>query len=187
MDPSSVVNPFALFGLKPTFEIDGQQLAETFRSLQRVVHPDRFANASDQERRQSVEQAAAVNDAYQVLRDPVLRGRSLLALRGVDAKEDAGTFQDTAFLMEQMELRERLGDIRESSDPFRLLVEIKELLRERRVAMINEVSAFFRTDTPEAWSQAAEKIRQLRFFDRLTEEAITLEDRYYCSPSGSAD
>ena len=51
-------NHFELFKLPVAFEVDTQQLAERYRELQRTLHPDRYANASDRERRLSIQHAA---------------------------------------------------------------------------------------------------------------------------------
>ncbi len=181
-------NPFERFGIAPIFDIDEPHLAETFRRLQRVVHPDRHAGGSEQERQRSVEQAAAVNEAFRTLRDPVRRARCLLALRGVDTQEGVRTFRDPVFLMDQMELRARLEEAREAPDPLGLLSEVKEVLQKRRVALIGEVSGFLRQDTPESLGQAAERVRRLGFFERIAEEANLLEERLTdCLPRGGMD
>ncbi|CAK0781494.1 (Fe-S) cluster biosynthesis co-chaperone HscB [Gammaproteobacteria bacterium] len=171
-------NPFELFGLTPSFEIDEQRLATTFRSVQRAVHPDRYAGGSDQERRWAVERAAAVNDAYQLLRDPLRRARYLLSLRGVETQEEGNTVMDTSFLMGQMELREQLGEVREAADPVTALAAVKNTLQERRAVLLGELGECLRADTDESLAQAAEKVRRLRFFNRLVEEATMLEERY---------
>ncbi|CAK0771946.1 (Fe-S) cluster biosynthesis co-chaperone HscB [Gammaproteobacteria bacterium] len=175
-------NPFELFGLTSTFEIDEQSLAVTFRSIQRLVHPDRYAGGSGQERRQAVERAAAVNGAYQILRDPVRRARYLLSLRGVETQEEGNTIMDPAFLMEQMELREQLGEVPETSDPVNVLAALKARLQERRTALLGELGAYLSTDTAESLVLAAERVRRLRFFDRLIQDATTLEERYLDVP-----
>ena len=94
---------FVLFDLPVSFDVDLGALAERYREAQRAVHPDKFANASEAERRLSVQMAARVNEAHRVLKDPLARGRYLLELRGVDL-DDMDTRFDGAFLMEQMEL-----------------------------------------------------------------------------------
>ena len=45
---------FALFDLKPDFELDLAQLADRYRELARQVHPDRFADAGESEQRQGI-------------------------------------------------------------------------------------------------------------------------------------
>ena len=122
-------NHFELFGLPLSFEVDQQQLAERYRSLQRTVHPDRFANASDQERRLSVQRAAQINEALQTLKSPIQRARYMLELRGVEFDEQRDTAIDPLFLMEQMELREALAEIPNSADALGKLGRLQDDIR----------------------------------------------------------
>ena len=75
-------NYFELFGLPVGYIVDAKALAERYRELQRIVHPDRFANASDQERRLSVQGAALINEAYETLKDPIARSTPAQKPRG---------------------------------------------------------------------------------------------------------
>ncbi|MES9845310.1 MAG: Fe-S protein assembly co-chaperone HscB, partial [Candidatus Sedimenticola sp. 6PFRAG5] len=77
-------NYFELFGLPAGYIIDAEQLSGRYRELQRVVHPDRYANASDQERRLSMQGATRINEAFDTLKDPIQRARYLLSLNGID-------------------------------------------------------------------------------------------------------
>jgi molecular chaperone HscB len=101
-------NHFELFGLPVGFALDRELLAERFRALQDAVHPDRFARASDQERRLSMQASTRVNEGFQVLKDPLQRALYLLGLHPDPSAEAVP--QDPGFLMEQMELRETLAD-----------------------------------------------------------------------------
>lgn len=170
-------NPFKLFGLEPIFEINETQLAATFRNLQRAVHPDRYVNASDQERRWALEQAAAVNQAYQILRDPIQRARYLLTLHGIII-EDQNTLIDPNFLIEQIDLRERLEEIRRTADPFINLNSVKLDLNKRRTTLISELSKCLSSSDQKALINASDIVQRLRFFERLIEEARSLEDHY---------
>ena len=71
-------NFFELFNLPIGFEIDTQDLAERYRSLQAAVHPDKFASSSDLERRIAIQQSARINEAFQTLKNPLQRARYLL-------------------------------------------------------------------------------------------------------------
>ena len=59
---------FALFGLPRAFRIDAATLDARYRELQAEVHPDRFANAGDADRRRSMQWATKANEAYQALK-----------------------------------------------------------------------------------------------------------------------
>ncbi len=77
-------------------------LDAAFRGRSLQVHPDRFARASDRERRLAAERTAAVNEAHRTLRSPQARAEYLLTLAGVPL--DGPT--DPSLLMELMESRE---------------------------------------------------------------------------------
>lgn len=104
---------FALFDLPRQYAIDGAVLHERYRALQRASHPDSHAAAPEQSKRLAVQLAARVNEAYRVLKDPLLRARYWLELHGAALNDEAQTVRDGAFLMAQMELRERLGDLKQ--------------------------------------------------------------------------
>ena len=61
----AAMNPFEIFGLKPQFRIDKQKLDEKYFEIQKKVHPDRFASASDTEKRVAQQWATLINDAFQ--------------------------------------------------------------------------------------------------------------------------
>jgi len=91
------VNYFELFGLNDQFEINTKQLAEVYQSLQKTVHPDRFAHASSQEQLVAVQKSSMINDAYQTLKNPLPRAHYMLTLRGADLPSEQASFGDTEF------------------------------------------------------------------------------------------
>src|SRR5687767_15645461 len=99
---------FDLFGLAPTFSIEGEALERSYREIQSRVHPDRFAHAGDAERRASMQWTTRVNEAYRILQDPVQRAKHLLELQGIDVGFETNTQMPTDFLLRQLELREEL-------------------------------------------------------------------------------
>jgi molecular chaperone HscB len=169
---------FELFGLPRSFDVDTAQLDSRYRELQRTAHPDRFVNASDQERRISMQQATQINEGYQILKDPLWRGRYLLELGGYSFDDEPHTTSDAEFLMEQMELRESLGEVREADDAFAALGRIMD-----RIATDNEgldaiLRRQFAAGDPvgsECSGCIAETLTKMQFFRKLQEEAMELE------------
>jgi molecular chaperone HscB len=172
---------FVLFSLPVCFDIDRKILAERYRQLQRTVHPDKFVNAADSERRLSVQMAARVNEGFQILKDPLARARYLLELQGIEL-DDMNTAFDGAFLMEQMELRERLGDVKESADPHQQLQMIAGDISARIKELTESMASFLREGClagdkdEEALQHAKDLTRKLQFFRRLEEEIDALDD-----------
>ncbi|MDN3614206.1 co-chaperone HscB [Vibrio gallaecicus] len=168
------MNHFELFGLPLQFQLDGSLLSSQFRELQRQFHPDNFAIASERERLLSVQKAAQINDAYQILKSPIDRAEYLLVQHGVDIRSEQQTLQDPMFLMEQMELREELEDIADSSEPedalFAFEGKVSKMYKQQLKAIEQEL------DT-EAWLEAADRVRKLKFIAKLKNEIELVEDR----------
>ena len=165
---------FELFGLPQGFSVDAAALDARYRELQREVHPDRFATASDAERRLSMQMATRVNEAYRTLKSPLPRARYLLELMGVDAAAETNTAMPADFLVEQMEWREgleeadRLGD---ACSLVRLDVEVKREMDGAYAALGGQ----FESGDAQA---AAGTVRKLMFYERLKEEVSDTRDRY---------
>ncbi|MDV5225012.1 co-chaperone HscB [Providencia manganoxydans] len=165
---------FTLFGFTPSYTIDSEQLVQRFQSLQRQYHPDRYATCTEQEKMQALQQAATINAAYQALRHPLKRAEYMLLLQGIDINNEQHTMHDTAFLMEQLELREELDNIENNSHAADLLVDfiknVQQMQKTRSAMMVTQLDE-------EQWEQAADTVRKLRFLDRLQQQAEQLEER----------
>ncbi|OGI50622.1 MAG: Fe-S protein assembly co-chaperone HscB [Candidatus Muproteobacteria bacterium RIFCSPHIGHO2_12_FULL_60_33] len=168
-------NHFELFGLPVAFDLDANDLASRYRELQRHVHPDKFANASDQERRLSLQMTALVNEAFQTLKDPVRRGRYLLGLRGVDVGGETDTKMDAAFLMEQMEWRENLEEIRQADNPRKQLAELANRIGQRMQDKIGHFRRALDKDSPEEIRKARNIVREMQFLEKMQQEIDNLE------------
>jgi molecular chaperone HscB len=103
-------NHFDLFNLPPRFAVDAGALDSAYRDVQSRVHPDRFVNATDAEKRVAMQWATRANEAYQTLKNPLARARYLCELNGVDLQTESNTAMPPSFLMQQMEWRERLEE-----------------------------------------------------------------------------
>ena len=109
-------NYFELFGMQPSFQVDLDTLAKNQTRLQTNFHPDRYVNASERERRLSVQMMALINEAGKTLKNPVSRGAYLLKMNGVELADESQTTSDMAILMEQMEIREAMEACRNQPD-----------------------------------------------------------------------
>ena len=112
--PSS--NYFDFFGLPHKLNLDGKDLESRFYALSKQWHPDRFARASEDQRRISENATATLNDGYRTLRDPVARAEYLLKEHGFDIGEQKSNHVPPELLEEVFELNMALEDV-ESSRP----------------------------------------------------------------------
>jgi molecular chaperone HscB len=158
---------FELFGLPPAFNIDLARLDQAYRQLQAEVHPDRFAAASDTERRRSLQWATHANEAYQTLKNPLDRARYLLQLHGVDTQEESNTAMPPDFLMRQMEWREAIEEAQSATDVNALDALSRELRQESRDM---QLALAGQLDSQADYSSASETVRKLRFLDKVQAE-----------------
>lgn len=175
MGSSLSTNHFELLGLPVTYTVAQDLLTRHYRELLQSVHPDRFANAPDQERRISMQHATQINEAYRTLRDPLLRARYLLQLKGLEWDDETSTVMDPAFLMEQMELREALAEVRDKAAPLDEVAMLLDDVRQRIQALIDGLTVLFDRQGDTELEQGREMVRKLQFLYKLREEARALE------------
>ncbi len=163
---------YELFDLVVDFDINREALDSRFRELQQAVHPDRYVNASAQEKRISLQKATMINEAHTVLLDPLLRARYLLELKGEQAINDQETISDVSFLMEQMELREELDAIKSSEDPLSLVGDILDELIDKIEQREQDIRQLFAENQLQ---QIRDTIQKFQFLYKLRSEAETIE------------
>ncbi len=168
------MNYFELFGLPRQFNLDGSLLSSQFRELQKRFHPDNFASGSERDRLMAVQKASEINDAYQVLKNPISRAEYMLAENGVDIRAEQQTMQDPMFLMEQMELREELEEIPGSSDPESALFDFDSKVSKMYKQHMQSVEEELNNNL---WDQAANRVRKLKFIAKLKHEIELAEDK----------
>ena len=160
-------NHFDLFGLPPAFSVEAEALERSYREIQSRVHPGRFAHAGDAERRASLQWTTRVNEAFQVLKNPVKRAKHLLELHGVDVAFETNTAMPQAFLMRQMELREGLESAVASADPA-ALDTLHRNLEQDKAALEKRLAE--RIDGEKDYEGAAGLVRELQFLEKLEDE-----------------
>jgi len=149
---------FAFLGFERKMQLDPKKLEETFYTLSRKFHPDFYQNKSETEKALSLERTAVLNNAFQVLKDPVQRIEYLLDLEcPLPKKERAKT--PPALLQEVFEIQETLESYRKaqaSGDPAKG-ASLKNDVEQATQDVIGKIDARERalTEASQAWDRLA--------------------------------
>ncbi|MBU0549868.1 Fe-S protein assembly co-chaperone HscB [Myxococcota bacterium] len=164
---------FKRLGLQARFAYSEEEIVTAHRALQRRVHPDRFVGRGPLQRRLSLSHAAALNDALATLREPSRRAEYLLKLRGRPLDDARDPIQlDPCFLMEIIELREALGELKDADahvERGRIALEVAE----RVEGLLKQLGEGLDGDRP--LNILAQYAAQLRYLRRILEELEGLQ------------
>ena len=163
-------NHFDLLGLRPGFRVDAEALERAYRDLQRSVHPDNFARASDAQKRLALQASARVNEAYATLRDPVARAEYLLSLHHIDATAEDDMRLPVAFLSRQLERREAAEEAGAARD-LRTLSMLIDEVRGEAVDLAAEVARLLDAGDLNA---ARLRVREWRFLVKVADDCDEL-------------
>ncbi len=165
-------NYFQLFNLPELYSIDSGELGARFRKLQGQLHPDRYVGKSAVEQRIAVQYSAFVNQAYTTLRSPLKRAFYLLQLSGISDRQVSAEKVDGGFLIEQMDLREKLQTIADLVDPETVLTHLMQEIAADIKAHEQEFTLAFSGDN---LSGAASACVKMQYLAKLLAEAEQLE------------
>ncbi len=155
---------FARLGLPAALELEPTALDRAYFALQRQWHPDRFVGKPAQERAKASAEAAALNEAYRTLKDPLARAVYLAELKGVELPGDGKTIDDPDLLMEVMDAREELHEASSVGEVDALARFAREDLEKGLAAL----SSLFLANDKAAIRNA---LLRLRYLDKFAEEA----------------
>ena len=151
-------NYFELFNLPEKFQIDSVKLQENYRSIQKEIHPDRFATSTENEKTQSMIKSTQVNDAYQTLKSTTKRAKYILSLH----KSVEKITLPPDFLMQQMEWEEHLEDIeKDNKELGQFKLAINKKYEEYSLLLSKQI------DNDQNWNEAAITIDKLYFVEKL--------------------
>lgn len=161
-------NHFELFQLPQRFSIDLPALDNAYRDVQGRVHPDRFAHASEAEKRVAMQWATRANEAYQTLKNPFKRAAYLCELNGIDLQTESNTAMPREFLMQQMEWREALEDAKLEKDT----VALEKLDADLRNARKNQEVLVGSLLDAGNFEEAGQAVRKLMFLEKFADEVV---------------
>jgi len=155
----AAVSHFQRLGLELNFDVDIERLDQMYFDLQRQLHPDRFAGKSPKEKAFSQQQATALNDAYETLKDPLRRADFMVHFHGVDVlPEGCNLVVDQSILIEAMDMREQLSAVETLAD----LNDIAKHSKAEIDKVITDLSAAFGGQDYEAASKLTTRLKYLQ-------------------------
>jgi molecular chaperone HscB len=167
--PADDFDFFELFGLPRTYDLDAAELRRAYLNLARSIHPDRIASASPEAARMSMRLSAQLNQAFEVLSDPVRRAEYLLELAGGrSAAEDKSV--PPHVLEESLELREALEEARAAADEPSLLA-LRSAIERRHAEHLSRVQELARAMPNGETERTAlrAELNALRYYQRMLE------------------
>lgn len=172
VQPAAGGDLFGRLGLVPSFDIEAAALDKVYFAQQRQLHPDRFRAKTAREQAFAQAHAADLNEAYEVLRDPLSRAVALLRRKGLGIDDaDGVTVHDKALLIEAMESREALDEAQNVAS----VDAIAQRAAQDAEAVIRSLSAYFAADDLDAAVRATLRLKYLR---KLAEEARLRRRRF---------
>jgi molecular chaperone HscB len=125
---------YEALGLEPRLALNPADLQQRFYERSREWHPDRFSRGTPEQRQQSLDMTAVINDAYRTLRDPVARAEYFLRQNGFELSKEA----PPELLEEVFELNMALEEMRGGDDDARPQLESAD---ERFKQMLAKIDA----------------------------------------------
>ncbi|KAK1328402.1 hypothetical protein QTO34_011975 [Cnephaeus nilssonii] len=165
--PDPTRDHFSLMDCKRSFNVDTAKLQHRYQQLQRLVHPDFFGQRSQTEKDFSEKHSTLVNDAYKTLLAPLSRGLYLLKLHGVEIPEGTDYKMDNQFLMEIMDINEKLAEAQSEA----AINEFESIVRAKQKELTDNLSRAFEQDD---FEKAKEILTKMRYFSNV-EEKIKLK------------
>uniref|UniRef100_A0A480T9V8 Iron-sulfur cluster co-chaperone protein HscB, mitochondrial isoform 1 n=1 Tax=Sus scrofa TaxID=9823 RepID=A0A480T9V8_PIG len=135
--PDPARDYFSLMDCNHSFRVDTSKLQHRYQELQRLVHPDFFSQ------------------------------RSQLKLHGIEIPEGTDHEMDSQFLMEIMEINEKLAEAQSET----AMNEIESVVRAKQKELTDNVSRAFERDD---FEKAKELLTKMRYFSNI-EEKIKLK------------
>lgn len=188
-----VPDAFDILGLEPRFDLGAPAIRRAYLARIAALHPDSAhrTGSDDADHADGGRASAALHQAKATLEDPERRANALLARMGGPAKEQEKSLPP-GFLMETMEMRERIESALASRDPD-ARAAIEREAADRRAAHIARVTSLFlalpTSASPESLRAIRTELNAWRYVERLIEQLDPAYDpaRELQSPHAGTD
>ncbi|XP_044736578.1 iron-sulfur cluster co-chaperone protein HscB [Chrysoperla carnea] len=153
----NVSNYFQVLGVSEKFDLDTKEVTQRYRYLQTLLHPDKFATKSDEEKDISAEWSSILNKAYSTLHNPLERGLHLLALNGFSIDQEQTNPDLLAQILMKFEEAESASDSKD-------IDKLRENNRSTFQELVNKVSLAFQKQD---YIQAKELLLEMKYYESI--------------------
>lgn len=149
-------NFFDFFSLPIKFSLNQDELEQKYFSFQQQFHPDKAGIAE-------IENSMDINEAYEVLKNPLRRAAHILQLHDIDVENDELAIKpDMITLEEVLEIQEKIPDLTPQE-----ITELKKSLNNQIKSLIDEAAQ--KLDKKDFLS-AAQFVIKAKYFDKILQD-----------------
>ncbi len=172
-------NAFEVLNLKVTFDISRETIEQAYLKAMYSHHPDQQKDKSSVQ----IQQAARINEAYKILKNPLQRALHCLQLFNISMS--LAPLKNSEILMESMEMREALEEATTADTLAALLTKTEN----QKESLFLDLKKAFETKDFEKAVYLTERFRymekfyleaQQKIWD-LEESLLTLDHKYASS------
>jgi molecular chaperone HscB len=151
------LNHFQKFNLEPSFQIDLTDLETKYLKLQQQFHPD-----SATEQTEAEINSILINQAYQILKNPLKRAVYLLQLKGINIDSETCEIKPSQEnLVFIMELREEILENQNNQSQIDLSKQkIKKFIAEEMLQVADLLDQ-------DQYQTAAQKLIRIKYLDKI--------------------
>jgi molecular chaperone HscB len=174
------MNYFDFYGLQEAFNLDDAIVKKKFYQLSKQYHPDFYANEDDEKQQEILELSTLNNRAYQTLSNPAKRLEYILKLHNLVA-EGAKPQLPADFLMEMMDINERLMEVDDANDLGSITAEVLAVegdINERLETLTADYNTLDDTAKESRLNEIADIYYRQKYLLRIKESLDTFAARF---------
>ncbi|TWJ00914.1 molecular chaperone HscB [Mucilaginibacter frigoritolerans] len=174
------MNYFEFYGIEESFTPDAALLKKKFYELSKKYHPDFYANEDDEKQQEILELSTINNKAYQTLSDPYKRLEYVLSLHEL-LKEGAKPQLPADFLMEMMDVNERLMEVDSATELGHITAEVLAVEDDINQKITSATSGYAHlndTAKEERLNEIADCYYRQKYLLRIKESLNTFASRF---------
>lgn len=174
------MNYFEFYGIPESFAPDTALLKKKFYELSKKYHPDFYANEDKAKQQEILELSTLNNKAYQTLSDPNKRLEYILSLHEL-LKEGAKPQLPADFLMEMMDINERLMDVEDATQLGHITAEVlavEDDIHQKLVKVTEGYAQLNDTAKEERLNEIADCYYRQKYLLRIKESLNTFATRF---------